>query len=206
MTYRWQEIIKILIPGFYLLLGVGISYLIDHNAYDKEVVEVIGKLSAILLVLLFFIAFVVGYINEIISGGLEYLMYYWGIPRPSRLILNNSFTRFLIIRNNDLRHKLDLQREDSVDNVKSAKALAQAKQSINMDECQEFYYQSVLSRNLFFAHLFTSIIMFPTIGWSWLLLLFAVSVGLLLCWQWWKMNLVYVKKIFSEYLKDCNLQ
>lgn len=133
-------------------------------------------------------------------------MYHWGIPRPSRLILNNSFTRFLIIRNNDLRHKLDLQREDSVDNVKSAKALAQAKQSINMDECQEFYYQSVLSRNLFFAHLFTSIIMFSTIGWSWLLLLFAVSVGLLLCWQWWKMNLVYVKKIFSEYLKDCNLQ
>lgn len=43
MTYRWQEIIKILIPGFYLLLGVGISYLIDHNAYNKEVVEVISK-------------------------------------------------------------------------------------------------------------------------------------------------------------------
>lgn len=202
MTYRWQETIKILVPGFYLLCGIGFSYLIGRDAFDKEIVDTVGKFSAILLVLLFFIAFVVGYINEIISGGLEYLMYHWGIPRPSRLILNNSFTRFQIIRNNDLRHKLDLQREDSVDNVKSAKALAQAKQSINMDECQEFYYQSVLSRNLFFAHLFTSIIMFSTIGWSWLLLLFAVSVGLLLCWQWWKMNLVYVKKIFSKYLKD----
>lgn len=201
MTYRWQEIIKILIPGFYLLFGIGISVLINHNAFDQGMVDTVGKLSAILLVLLFFAAFVVGYINEIISGGLEYLMYHWGIPRPSRLILNNRFTRFQIVRNLDLRNKLGLQRNGFVDNGKSAKALAQAKQSINMDGCQEFYYQSVLSRNLFFAHLFTSIIMFFVLGCSWLLFVFTVSVGLLLCWQWWKMNLVYVKKIFSEYLK-----
>lgn len=202
MTYRWQEIIKILIPGFYLLFGIGISVLINHNAFDKGIVEIIGKLSAILLVLLFFAAFVVGYINEIISGGLEYLMYHWGIPRPSRLILNNSFTRFHIVRNSDLRNKLGLQGNGFGDNGKSAKALTQAKQSINMDGCQEFYYQSVLSRNLFFAHLFTSIIMFFILGWSWILFVFTVSVGLLLYWQCWKMNLVYVKKIFLEYLKN----
>lgn len=202
MTYRWQEIIKILIPGFYLLCGIGFSYLINHSAFDKEIVETIGKLSALLLVLLLFAVFIVGYINEIISGGLEYFMYHWGIPRPSRLVLNNSFTRFQIVRNSDLRNKLRLQSEGSVDNVKSANALAQAKQSINMEVCQEFYYQFVLSRNLFFAHLFTSIIMFFILGWSCWLWLFAVSVGLLLCWQWWKMNLVYVKKIFTEYLKN----
>ncbi len=201
MTYRWQEIIKILIPGFYLLFGIGISVLINHNAFDKGIVETVGKLSAILLVLLFFAAFVVGYINEIISGGLEYLMYHWGIPRPSRLILNNRFTRFQIVRNHELRNKLGLLRNGFVDNGKAAKALVQAKQSINMDGCQEFYYQSVLSRNLFFVHLFTSIIMFFILGWSWILFVFTVSVGLLLYWQWWKMNLVYVKKIFSEYLK-----
>lgn len=202
MTYRWQEIIKILIPGFYLLFGIGISVLINHNAFDKGIVETVGKFSAILLVLLFFAAFVVGYINEIISGGLEYLMYHWGIPRPSRLILNNRFTRFQIVRNHELRNKFGLLRNGFVDNGKAEKALVQAKQSINMDGCQEFYYQSVLSRNLFFVHLFTSIIMFFILGWSWILFVFTVSVGLLLYWQWWKMNLVYVKKIFSEYLKN----
>ena len=202
MTYRWQEIIKILIPGFYLLFGIGISVLINHNAFDKGILETVSKLSAIILVLLFFAAFVVGYINEITSGGLEYLMYHWGIPRPSRLILNNRFTRFQIVRNHELRNKLGLLRNGFVDNGKAAKALAQAKQSINMDGCQEFYHQSILSRNLFFAHLFTSIIMFFILGWSWLLFVFTISVGLLLYWQWWKMNLVYVKKIFSEYLKN----
>ena len=202
MTYRWQEIIKILIPGFYLLFGIGISVLINHNAFDNGIVETVGKFSAVLLVLLFFAAFVVGYINEIISGGLEYLMYHWGIPRPSRFILNNRFTRFQIVRNHELRNKFGLLRNGFVDNGKAAKALVQAKQSINMDGCQEFYYQSVLSRNLFFVHLFTSIIMFFILGWSWILFVFTVSVGLLLYWQWWKMNLVYVKKIFSEYLKN----
>lgn len=201
MTYRWQEIIKILIPGFYLLFGVGISCLITHNAFDKEIIETVGKLSAIFLVLFFFAAFVVGYINEIISGGLESCLYLCDVPRPSRLILNNCFTRFQIIRNRDLRDKLELEVDGSVDNKKSAKALAQAKQSINMDVCQEIYYQFVLSRNFFFAHLVTSIMMLCFIGWSWYLLLAFVLIGLLLCWQWWKMNLVYVKKIFSEYLK-----
>lgn len=184
------------------MFGIGISVLINHNAFDKGIVETVGKFSAVLLVLLFFAAFVVGYINEIISGGLEYLMYHWGIPRPSRLILNNRFTRFQIVRNHELRNKFGLLRNGFVDNGKAAKALVQAKQSINMDGCQEFYYQSVLSRNLFFVHLFTSIIMFFILGWSWILFVFTVSVGLLLYWQWWKMNLVYVKKIFSEYLKN----
>lgn len=116
MTYRWQEIIKILIPGFYLLFGVGISCFITHNAFDKEIIETVGKLSAIFLVLLFFTAFVVGYINEIISGGLESCLYLCDVPRPSRLILNNCFTRFQIIRNRDLREKLELEADGSVDN------------------------------------------------------------------------------------------
>lgn len=170
MTYRWQEIIKILIPGFYLLFGISISVLINHNAFDKGIVETVGKLSAILLVLLFFAAFVVGYINEITSGGLEYLMYHWGIPRPSRLVLNNSFTRFQIVRNSDLRNKLSLQREDSVDNVKSARALAQAKQSINMEGCQEFYYQSILSRNIVYINNY--------VFHSWLVLVVIVICGI----------------------------
>ena len=44
MTYRWQEIIKILIPGFYLLFGISISVLINHNAFDNGIVETVGKL------------------------------------------------------------------------------------------------------------------------------------------------------------------
>ena len=163
--------------------------------------ESISKISAILIMFILLGAFIVGYINEIISGGIEYNLYCCGLPRPSRLVLNNSFKRFSIVQNSDLRHKLQLPETGFIDNAKAAKGLAQAKQATEIDKYQEFYYQSVLARNLFFGHLFTSVLLAIMIGCSWALLLSILIIAALLCWQWWKMNLVYVKKIFIEYLK-----
>lgn len=200
MNYRWQETMKILIPGFYIVIFLGIAYFFKNCTFDKDVIESIGKLSAILIVLSLFLAFVVGFVNEVISGGVEYLMYCVCIPRPSRLILNETFTRFHISKISDLKSKLHISNVDKVDNEKSAKCLRTAKQAIDKDKCIEYYYQSVLGRNLFFAHVIVSIaILF--VNFSWTLLSGMIGLAALLCWQWWKMNLVYVKNIFVEYLK-----
>lgn len=163
--------------------------------------ENISKISAILIMLILLGAFIVGYINEIISGGIEYILYCCGLPRPSRLVLNNSFKRFSLEKNRDLRHKLQQLETGFIDNTKAAKGLAQAKQTTEIDKYQEFYYQSVLARNLFFGHMFSSGLLMIIIGWSWTLFLSTLIIAVLFCWQWWKMNLVYVKKIFVEYLK-----
>ena len=109
--------------------------------------------------------------------------------------------RFSIEKISDLRHKLQLPETGFIDNAKAAKGLAQAKQATEIDKYQEFYYQSVLARNLFFGHIFSSVLLTIIIGWSWTLFLSILIIAVLLCWQWWKMNLVYVKKIFIEYLK-----
>lgn len=201
MNYRWQETIKILIPGFYILCSIGMEYFCTHYQMDKDMCESISKISAILIMLILLGAFIVGYINEIISGGIEYILYCCGLPRPSRLVLNNSFKRFSIVKNSDLRQKLQLPESGFIDNAKAAKGLAQAKQATETDKHQEFYYQSVLARNLFFGHLFSSIFLVIIMDWSWALFLSILFIAALLCWQWWKMNLVYVKKIFIEYLK-----
>lgn len=192
---------KILIPGFYIVIFLGIAYFFKSYTFDKEVIESIGKLSAILIVLSIFFAFVVGFINEVISGGLEYLMYCVGIPRPSHLILNGKYTRFHISKMSDLKRKLNISNVYKVDNKIAAKCLRTAKQAIDKDKCIEYYYQSVLTRNLFFAHVIVSILILVVIYFSWLLLLAMIVLAALLCWQWWKMNLVYVKNIFVEFLK-----
>lgn len=201
MSYRWQETIKILIPGFYILCSIGMGYFSTHYQIDKDMCESISKISAILIMLILLGAFIVGYINEIISGGIEYILYCCGLPRPSRLVLNKSFKRFSIEKISDLRHKLQLPETGFIDNAKAAKGLAQAKQATEIDKYQEFYYQAVLARNLFFGHMFSSVLLTIIIGWSWTLYLSTLIIAALLCWQWWKMNLVYVKKIFIEYLK-----
>lgn len=201
MSYRWQETIKILIPRFYILCSIGMGYFCTHYQIDKDMCESISKISAILIMLILLGAFIVGYINEIISGGIEYILYCCGLPRPSRLVLNKSFKRFSIEKISDLRHKLQLPETGFIDNAKAAKGLAQAKQATEIDKYQEFYYQAVLARNLFFGHMFSSVLLTIIIGWSWTLYLSTLIIAALLCWQWWKMNLVYVKKIFIEYLK-----
>lgn len=200
MNYRWQETIKILIPGFYMVVFLGIAYFFKNCTLDKDVIESIGKLSAILIALSLFLAFVVGFVNELISGGMEYLMYCWCIPRPSRVILNETFTRFRISKISDLKVKLDISSIRKVDNKMAAKCLRTAKQAIDKDKCIEYYYQSVLARNLFFAHVIVSIVIL-FMNFSWTLLSAMIGLAALLCWQWWKMNLVYVKNIFVEYLK-----
>lgn len=201
MSYRWQETMKILIPGFYIICSIGMGYFCTHYQIDKDMCENISKISAILIMLILLGAFIVGYINEIISGGIEYILYCCGLPRPSRLVLNNSFKRFSLEKNRDLRHKLQQLETGFIDNTKAAKSLAQAKQTTEIDKYQEFYYQSVLARNLFFGHMFSSGLLMIIIGWSWTLFLSTLIIAVLFCWQWWKMNLVYVKKIFVEYLK-----
>ncbi len=201
MSYRWQETMKILIPGFYIICSIGMGYFCTHYQIDKDMCENISKISAILIMLILLGAFIVGYINEIISGGIEYILYCCGLPRPSRLVLNNSFKRFSLEKNRDLRHKLQQLETGFIDNIKAAKGLAQAKQTTEIDKYQEFYYQSVLARNLFFGHMFSFGLLMIIIGWSWTLFLSTLIIAVLFCWQWWKMNLVYVKKIFVEYLK-----
>ena len=192
---------KILIPGFYIICSIGIGYFCTHYQIDKDMCESISKISAILIMLILLGAFIVGYINEIISGGIEYVLYCCGLPRPSRLVLNNSFKRFSLEKNRDLRHKLQQLETGFIDNTKAAKGLTQAKQATEIDKYQEFYYQSVLARNLFFGHMLSSVLLMIIIGWSWTLFLSTLIIAVLFCWQWWKMNLVYVKKIFVEYLR-----
>ena len=201
MNYRWQETIKILLPGFYILLYLGGGYFMENYQLDKGVCETISKLSTLLIVGMFFVAFILGYLNEIVSGGIEYMMYKVGIPRPSNLILNSRYKRFSVVKISDLKSKLGISGIQSIDNGVSSTKLALAKQTINLDTCQEFYYQSILARDLFFAHVIASIGLGFIVDYTWLLFGINLVLSLLFCWQWWKMNLFYVKRVFVEYLE-----
>ena len=85
MSYRWQETMKSLIPGFYILCSIGMGYFCTHYQIDKDMCESISKISAILIMLILLGAFILGYINEIICGGIEYILYCCGLPRCRRV-------------------------------------------------------------------------------------------------------------------------
>lgn len=202
MNYRWQETIKILIPGFYLTICMLVCLLVADNPLGNGLYLVAEKLSVYVLVLLLFVAFIVGFVNEVISGEIEYLMYRLGVPRPSLLILKNVFCRYCVYDISKLKEKLSIDHDERINNEKAATCLRKAKQSIDMEICKELYYQSVLSRNLFVAHLIVAFLILIFVSFSFKILFFLLVLSVLLGWQWWKMNLVYVKNIFVEFLRS----
>ena len=202
MNYRWQETIKILIPGFYLTIGMLVCLLVADNPLGNGLFLVAEKLSVYVLVLLLFVAFIVGFVNEVISGEIEYLMYRLGVPRPSLLILKNVFCRYCVYDISKLKEKLSIDHDERINNEKAATCLRKSKQSIDMEICKELYYQSVLSRNLFVAHLIVAFLILIFVSFSFKILFFLLVLSILLGWQWWKMNLVYVKNIFVEFLRS----
>ena len=202
MNYRWQETIKILIPGFYLTIGILVCLLVAYNPFGYGWIDIAEKLSVYLLVLLLFVAFIVGFMNEVISGETENLMYRLGVPRPSLLILKNVFCRYCVYDITNLKEKLSIDSDERLDNEKAAAYLRKAKQCIDMEKCKELYYQSVLSRNLLIAHLIVSFLILIFVSFSFKILFFLFVLSVLLGWQWWKMNMVYVKNIFVEFLRS----
>ena len=202
MNYRWQETIKILIPGFYLTICMLVCLLVADNPLGNGLYLVAEKLSVYVLVLLLFVAFIVGFVNEVVSGEIEYLMYRLGVPRPSLLILKNVFCRYCVYDISKLKEKLSIDHDERINNEKAATCLRKAKQSIDMEICKELYYQSVLSRNLFVAHLIVAFLILIFVSFSFKILFFLLVLSVLLGWQWWKMNMVYVKNIFVEFLRS----
>ena len=71
-----------------------------------------------------------------------------------------------------LKEKLSIYHDERIDNEKAAICLRKAKQSIDMEICKELYYQSVLSRNLFIAHLIVSFLILIFVSFSFKILFF----------------------------------
>lgn len=179
-----------------------VCLLVADNPFENGLLLVAEKLSVYVLVLLLFVAFIVGFVNEVISGEIEYLMYRLGVPRPSLLILKNVFCRYCVYDISKFKEKLSIDHDERIDNEKAATCLRKAKQSIDMEICKELYYQSVLSRNLFVAHLIVTFLILIFVSFSFKILFFLFVLSVLLGWQWWKMNMVYVKNIFVEFLRS----
>lgn len=188
---------KILIPGFYLLMFVGMGLGVKH--FNNNFFDIIDKASAIIVVVMFFVAFFLGFIVEIISGLFEFFLYWVGCSRPSRSILNDTaLKRFRVVDLKKLKRKLDLNGD--VNNNEAGLCLRKAKQAIDMGKYQEFYYQSIMGRNLFISHILAYFIV-KDLPIPCLLQYGRFAVTFLLCWHWYKMNFVYVRSIFVEYIK-----
>lgn len=196
---RIQEMLRYITPGLYLfalLLVINFDLISDN----PKVRDTIVAFSAIIIVLIPFVGFVVGYFIECLMTMMERFVYWIHIPRPSKVVLNGSRKSYII--ENDLRMKI-LNGVACVDNDTANRCRQIAKQVVGVNDIVDrYYYQSIMARHILGAQIMGSVyyLVFAG-GWSWCHLIWSIVIIAILTYFWYHQNCVYMKYLFFEYGK-----
>lgn len=200
MNYRLQDIMKMIIPGLYLMvLVLGYEFLCSDLDIDTSKLK---DLSAIVLLLIPFVGFVVGYFVECITTGLEHGWYALGGRRPSKNILEGS-SKYPVADLEKIKTKHQIT-NSGINNVKANEVLQAAKQSIpNKEVVEPYRNNAALARNIFGAQIVFTVLLavlldtfYTEVYWYLSLLVLLVFLG-----YWRHHNHVYVKYVLAEYAK-----
>lgn len=212
MNYRFQEIMKMVVPGFLLIIFIKLF----NSAYGIELYGEIGNVinrlqplsDTLIVVVLPFIAFIIGYLVNMVASFCERYSYKLKIiDRPSHKLLKKEmlFTkeqRKKLVGLINHQDEYNICREQAGHIFKKVKEIH--KRSHDVDE---FYYQSIMARNILGAYsigllygvitVIVKDITFGEYGWLW-----GASSFLWICLylQWGRNNKTYARRLISEYL------
>lgn len=204
MSYRTQEILRMIIPGLYLIAMLLILFLISggwNEIKEKDqgsIIDVLKGASNVVVLLLPFLGFVAGYLIECIMSFGERLLYFVGMRRPSKVVLSASK---LYILDNLEAIKKELGIEGKITNKKAGETLQKAKQKIDRQAVDVFHDTSIMARNIMGSQLILAVFAVCYRGllsgevFGMLVMLFVLGV------YWYHRNCIYVKYVFSEYGK-----
>lgn len=159
----------------------------------------------VIILLIPFVGFVIGYFIESMMTCAEHLFYILGGRRPSKTILDRK-CKFYIIPEDD-RNKIFHQHKisgGSINNNFAGQILQTAKQKIDRESVENFRMNSILARNIFGSQIALTIVysfitdQFYTNKIWWIF--FVISIIFLIYWV--HHNHVYVKYIFAEYARN----
>ncbi len=208
MESKFQDILKNIIPGCFLLVSIAlISFFTDITFVTNIIKNTISLPVELLVLFLPFIFFLTGYINDIISSQVEYWIYEI-VDSPSYLILNNKTYRYRIVSLDKLKQLLQI--DENVTLIKSEEAYKKFQKAnqmkINNEEINEFYMSYIFSRNLmissYIALLYSLIILAVEKGLSELFcLIFIFVLVSLFTHRWNQRAKYYTKKVFLSVIK-----
>lgn len=204
MSYRIQEILRMIIPGLYLIAMLLILFLIGggwnriSSTDQVTIIDVLKGASNVVVLLLPFLGFVTGYMIECIMAFVERLLYSTGVRRPSKVILKGSP---MYVLDNLVEIKRTLRIGNTCTNEESGEALQKAKQSIERQKVEMFHDTSIMARNILGSQLILAVFTAFYCGLFSVEFLGMVMMLLILGVYWYHRNCIYVKYVLSEYGK-----
>ena len=201
MNYRLQDIMKMIIPGLYLMALV-LGYEILCSDFDIDTSK-LKELSAIVVLLIPFVGFVVGYFVECVTTGLEHGWYALGGRRPSKNILEGS-SKYPVADIEKIKTKHQTT-NGGISFFKANEVLQTAKQSIpNKEVIEPYRNNAALARNIFGTQLVFTVLLAVLLDAFYTDVYWYLSLVALLAFfgYWIHHNHVYVKYVLAEYGKS----
>lgn len=204
MTYKFSDILRMIIPGLYFItLSLGISVDLEIIRIDEETPFfklLTSTFANVIVILLPFLGYIVGYIINICSSYMERLVYrIKKMKRPSQIVLgfNEDY------RLKDVSKILAHYGINEVNEQTAHKAFLLAKEEITQsDRINTHFEQSTFARNIAGVQLLYTLIAFVSMffGGLYSLISFVISAVLfVIClYNWRRQSCVYAKYVFSE--------
>lgn len=208
MTYKFSDILRMIIPGLYFItLSLGISVDLEIIRIDEEtpVFKLLTSTFAnVIVILLPFLGYIVGYIINICSSYMERLVYrIKKMKRPSQIVLgfNEDY------RLKDVSKILAHYGINEVNEQTTHKAFLLAKEEISQsDRINTHFEQSTFARNIAGVQLLYTLIAFVSMFFGGLYSLISFVISAVLCviclYNWRRQSCVYAKYVFSELEKN----
>lgn len=208
MTYKISDILRMIIPGLYFItLSLGISVDIEIIRIDEATPFfklLTSTFANVIVILLPFLGYIVGYIINICSSYIERVVYRRKImKRPSQIVLgfNEDY------RLKDVSKILAHYGINEVNEQTAHKAFLFAKEEISQsDRINTHFEQSVFARNIAGVQLLFTLIALASMFFGGLYSLICFVISTVLCviclYNWRRQSCVYAKYVFSELEKN----
>lgn len=208
MTYKFSDILRMIIPGVYFItLSLGISVDLEIIRIDEETPFfklLTSTFANVIVILLPFLGYIVGYIINICSSYMERLVYrIKKMKRPSQIVLgfNEDY------RLKDVSKILAHYGINEVNEQTAHKAFLLAKEEISQsDRINTHFEQSTFARNIAGVQLLYTLIAFVSMFFGGLYSLISFVISAVLCviclYNWRRQSCVYAKYVFSELEKN----
>ena len=208
MTYKFSDILRMIIPGLYFItLSLGISVDLEIIRIDEETPFfklLTSTFANVIVILLPFLGYIVGYIINICSSYMERFVYrIKKMKRPSQVVLgfNEDY------RLKDVSKILAHYGINEVNEQTAHKAFLLAKEEISQsDRINTHFEQSTFARNIAGVQLLYTLIAFVSMFFGGLYSLISFVISAVLCviclYNWRRQSCVYAKYVFSELEKN----
>jgi len=213
MEFRFQDILKNIIPGLLIISEIFYIILIQYPCViNDKLLNSLNEIKEISLVVTLCSAFIIGYLIDSLSSWFEhFILYRYLFPKPSFRVLNNNgryclYNKDMIITNiiSKFNNVPDLQtnrfdKKHSSLLFKYANILKEDAPETIKNKTSEFYFSYIFSRNLLFSF-FTIFIMSIICDLHFRkfdeIILVHISIISILLFRWLDKSAYYTRQVF----------